>query len=766
MDIHEISKLDGKIKTSLNYNYNGKQIRIKLDSTYSRGKQYMVYIDYTSKPDELPEQRGSAAIMSHKGLFFINSDGTDKNKPRQIWTQGETEDNSCWFPTIDKPDQRMTSEIYMTVDKGDKTLSNGTLLGSVDNNDGTRTDHWAINLGIPPYLVMMAIGPFAIIHDSWRGKPVDYYIDDKYAPYARAIFGKTPQMIELFSNLLHFPYVWNKYDQVVVHDYVSGAMENATATLHGDFLLKTSRELIDDPLSTSEDIISHELFHHWFGDLVTCQSWSNIPLNESFATYGEYLWREYAWGRDAADQLLQEDGKEYIERNSKEHNLIDFYYADREDDFDLISYQKGGCILHMLRNVVGDSAFFEALHLYLETNKFTAVESNELRLAFEKVTGKDLNWFFNEWFYNKGYPVLNINHSYDKSSNTITVNINQAQDLARNPVFEMPVCIDIYHEGTKERHMVTMDKVKNTYSFPLSVKPDWVDVDAQKMLLCVKNEEMPLEERAFQRIHSPLYLDRWEAMQDISRHLDDMSAKAVMFSALNDKFWSLRHKAIEILSSDSSLPFELKLKEMAKEDKESRVRAKAIGVLSSNYHDKELQTIYRNSISDSSILVETAALKAIAKTNPQEAVKDARSMENTDETELLMGIATVLSKNGDDADTTFFTSIAGKSTGFGQLTFLGVYGKYLERCSNSAVEKGITVITQIADNKDNRYAKYFAKNILRNLDDIYHSRIDSIQSKINEKKTKSPNDDELMELNKKLGDAMKTEKKINDAAGQ
>ncbi len=372
MDIKEVDIVKGTVKKPLKYNYDSKQLFIGLDKTYTNKEQYVIYIEYTSKPNDLKEEQGgSAAITSHKGLFFINPDGKDKNKPRQIWTQGETEDNSCWFPTIDKPNQRQTEEIYITTENINKTLSNGELVASTVNPDKTHTDHWVMKLGIPPYLVMMAIGPFSIIHDTWRGKNVDYYIDPKYAPYAKDIFGKTPKMLEFYSRVLKFPYPWNKYDQVIVHDYVSGAMENTTATLHGDFLNKTKRELIDDPLSTSEDIVSHELFHHWFGDLVTCESWSNLTLNESFADYAEFLWRQHEYGEDCADQYLKSSISDYLNGTTNQHDLVDFYYKDKEDVFDGISYNKGGGILHMLRSVVGDTAFFDALHLYLETNKFT-----------------------------------------------------------------------------------------------------------------------------------------------------------------------------------------------------------------------------------------------------------------------------------------------------------------------------------------------------------------------------------------------------------
>jgi aminopeptidase N len=213
-------------------------------------------------------------------------------------------------------------------------------------------------------------------------------------------------MMEFFSQKLGFDYPWSKYAQVVVRDYVSGAMENTSATLHGEFVQRTSRQRIDE---TYEDIISHELIHQWFGDLVTTESWSNIPLNESFATYGEYLWNEYKYGQLYADNKLYENYQNYMqEAENKNVDLVRFYYDQREDMFDRHSYDKGGFLLHYLRNIVGDAAFFKSIELYLKTNQFKAVEIHQLRLAFEEVTGKDMNWFFNQWFLNAGHPKLKL----------------------------------------------------------------------------------------------------------------------------------------------------------------------------------------------------------------------------------------------------------------------------------------------------------------------------------------------------------------------
>ncbi len=231
-------------------------------------------------------------------MYFINADGSDKNKPTQIWTQGETEASSCWFPTIDAPNQKTSQEIYITVPNKFVTLSNGKLISQTKNGNN-RTDYWKMDQKHAPYLFFMGVGEYEIIKDSYKNIPVNYYVEKEYAPYAKDIFGLTPEMIGFFSDKLGVEYPWNKYSQIVGRDYVSGAMENTTAVIHGEQAYQKPGQLIDE--NVQENTIAHELFHHWFGNLVTSESWSNLTLNESFANYSEYLWREHKYGKVDAE---------------------------------------------------------------------------------------------------------------------------------------------------------------------------------------------------------------------------------------------------------------------------------------------------------------------------------------------------------------------------------------------------------------------------------------------------------------------------------
>src|SRR5256885_4066080 len=346
-----------------------------------------------------------------------------------MWTQGENGPHLSWMANNDKPNQKTTEEITMTVPDKYVTLSNGLLTSQKKNTDGTRTDTWKMDLPHSPYLFFMGVGDYAIIRDKYKNKEVSYYVEKAYAPVARRIFGNTPEMIAFYSRITGVDYPWPKYDQIVGRDYVSGAMENTTATLHEEDAQQDARQLTDG--NAWEDVIAHELFHQWFGDLVTTESWSNITLNESFANYSEFLWDEHKYGKDAADAHNYSDMQGYIGSNSQNKDLVRFYYKDKEDVFDAVSYNKGGRILHMLRNFVGDSAFFKSLNLYLTTNKFKSAEAHNLRLAFEEVTGKDLNWFWNQWYFGSGHPKLNITYSYNEGAKQATVVVEQTQTTGK-----------------------------------------------------------------------------------------------------------------------------------------------------------------------------------------------------------------------------------------------------------------------------------------------------------------------------------------------
>ncbi|MGB3617689.1 MAG: M1 family aminopeptidase [Catalinimonas sp.] len=613
-DLHEVALLDGDAERPLTHAYDGELITIQLDRTYRRNDTLRVRIDYTAKPDELPAG-GSAAITSDKGLYFINPDGTDPNKPRQLWTQGETHGSRCWFPTIDHPNERTTQEIYITVEDHFTTVSNGLLVYAQENADGTRTDYWSMKQPHAPYLFMMAVSDFAVVRDEWRGKEVSYYVDSAYAPHARAVFGNTAEMMTFFSDRLGVEYPWDKYAQVVVHDYVSGAMENTSASLFMEDLHLTTRETFD---TDWDYIIAHELIHQWFGDLVTCESWSNLPLNESFANYGEYLWAEWKRGRAQADYQGSNELQGYLsEAQRKQVPIFRFHYENHEDMFDAHSYNKGGRVLHMLRKYVGDDAFFTALNRYLTRHAYSDVEIHDLRLAFEEVTGEDLNWFFTQWFLRPGHPQLRVEHSY--AGETLTVRVEQQQDTTETPIYRLPLDVEVWSGGEARRYPVVIDEATETFTFLVSARPNWVLFDAEQQLLGVVEHEKSTEELLYQYEHSALVLPRFESLSELAEGTGQPEIVEMMRRALDDPFGQIREQAIGFFADQEGMLGErARIVAMARADTNTSVRATALEAIGQNASADELPVL-QAAFTDSSYAVVAAALGGYLLSAPADA---------------------------------------------------------------------------------------------------------------------------------------------------
>lgn len=608
MDIHRVSS-KGKM---LPYRYDGLVLNIKLDRVYRSNETTVVDISYTAKPSAF-QAKGSAAINDARGLYFINPLGKEKNKPTQIWTQGETEATSVWCPTIDRPNQKSTSEMLLRVPAKYVSLSNGKLVSQTNNADGTRTDHWKMELPHSPYLFFIGIGDYAVVNDTYKQMEVSYYVEKEYASVARKIFGYTPEMIGLFEKLTGVPYPWVKYAQMTARDYVSGAMENTTATLHGSSAQQDARQLVDE--NSWESVISHELFHQWFGDYVTAESWSNLSMNESFATYGEYLWDEYKHGAEYAHASLHADQEMYLNDSaSYDKDLIRFHYVDHEDMFDNVSYQKGGAILHLLRVAVGDSAFFKGLNQYLELNKFSNAEAHQLRLAMENVSGKDLNWFFDQWFFNHGHPVVDISYDYQKNGQ-VTVNISQRQSY----LFRIPVKIDVYEGSKRTTYEVTVDERQAHFTFPCTNRPDLVNVDADKFMLWQKTDDKTIDNYAFQYAHGN-YVDRLEAVYAALVSPGNPKSVAILRQAIKDRSERIRTQTITYLphmppAVKTSLAADVV--EVVKNDR-PLVQAEAIDFLAA-LEDPRYTDIFRQHVTDSSYSVAGSALSALMSLDPKAA---------------------------------------------------------------------------------------------------------------------------------------------------
>ncbi|WP_375417504.1 M1 family aminopeptidase [uncultured Hymenobacter sp.] len=649
MDLKAVGLMEGGREVPLSYDYADKMnLRINLGRRFRPGEEYTIRIAYTAKPDEL-KIKTSAAIGEAKGLYFINPDSAVAGKPVQIWTQGETEGSSAWFPTIDRPNQKTTAEISLTVPAKYVTLSNGALVSQQPAGPGRRTDTWKMELPHAPYLVMLAVGDFRIVKDQWRGREVSYYLEPKYAGQARAIFGKTPGMLEFFSQRLGVEYPWNKYAQVVVRDYTPGAMENTTASLFGEQAQGTARELLDWDYAGVEREIAHELFHHWFGDYVTAESWANLTVNESFANFSEVLWAEHEHGADAGAAHAERNRQTYL-RDPANHALplVRFQYAEKEDLFDAVSYHKGGSILNMLRSYLGEEVFFRGLQKYLKDNAFGAGEAPQLRLALEAASGQDLNWFFNQWYYRAGHPVVDITYRWEAARQRQAVIVRQTQAGAP---FVLPLSVEVYANGRARRYAATLRHAADTLYFPAPTPPDLVNVDAEKVLLWQKTDHKTLAQFAYQQRHAPRYLDRLEALFAAQARPTDPLARKIVLAALSDKSPILRRLAIEKLDLKNAVlrpaaaPV---LARLAAADSALPVRAAALTALGT-LADQRYAPLFTKALASQSYRVQGAALRGLLPLQPALALARATAFEADHKGALTVALVAMYGQTGGPA---------------------------------------------------------------------------------------------------------------------
>lgn len=735
MDILKV-QLDGK---DLTYTYDSSYLKIKLGRTFTRSDKYTVNILYVAKPDERVTG-GSSAITSDKGLYFINPKGEEKSKMPQIWTQGETEASSVWFPTIDAPNVKTTQEIFITVEDKYVTLSNGKLVSSKKNSDGTRTDHWKQDLPHAPYLFMMGIGEFKVVKDVYTRPDgtkmdVNYYVEPEWEPYAKAIFGETPNMIGYFSKLLGVEYPWDKYHQIVVREYVSGAMENTGAVIFGDFVYKNDRELLD---GNDQSTIAHELFHHWFGDLVTCESWSNLPLNESFANYSQYLWDEYRFGLDEADYQAEGEADGYFQsaQGGGYHNLIWFDYEDKEQMFDGHSYNKGGRILHMLRCYLGDEAFFKGVNLYLTANKFKPAEFHQLRLAFEEVSGEDLNWFFNQWFLGSAHPVLDVSQKFDAAAASVTVSVKQNQSLEISPIFRLPVDVAVFDSEGKHVHRIFIDQLEQSFVLPVKGELKCVLFDDQQMLLAKIREDKPVDQYIFQYYNGKRYKARKNALNYGTKGKDPRIQQLIL-DGLKDPFWSIRLSAIEKaskLNEENKAKALSLIRSLATDDANSQVRSSALNYLGSNADEAMVKEITKDRIEkDRSYSVISTALKQLGKLDADLAMEKAAALETERSSKMISGIAQLYGSFGKEEKLKFFenTLKGGILQGFDELGVLNSLTYFVSRQEPEVLDKAYELYDYLSENGA-FYTQMFLPQNVGYLVSAFGDKIDELNLQVEE----------------------------------
>ena len=729
-ELEKMEIVQGDSSYNPKYTYDQQKIRIYLAYPLKLKDTLEVSISYIARPTLLEKGNGGA-ITSSQGLYFINSNGNQEGVPQQIWSQGETEYNSGWFPSVDKPNEKFSQEIFLTVDSSFVSLSNGKLMYSSDNGDGTRTDYWKQDKEHSNYLVMIAVGDFAIVKDHWRDLDVWYFVDHEFEGLANEIFGNTPEMLEFYSELLHYDYPWDKYHQIVVKDFVSGAMENTGAVIHGDFVQQTPREMLD---GTHEDVIAHELFHHWFGDLITAESWAQITMNEGFATYGEYLWQVRKYGIDEASYHLNLDLEAYLsEASVSPKSLIRYHYQEADDLFDRHSYQKGGRVVHMLRKEVGDDLFFQGLNHYLVQNEFKSVEDDHLRLAMEEVSGMDLKWFFDQWYYREGHPVVEVDYSIDSASNSLEVRVSQKQEEA----FKFHVNCSIGIDDSILQRRLCVDQKDDTLFIDLEAFPSWYALDIEGDMLWQVKENKPYLAWENQLKNSRLSSGKVMAMKaiNIMPDRDNEHYQKVLLSLLeNREFWLTKAIAgasllgVDGLDTNAAM---LALESLILTDKKSDVRSLALDVIDSlTAQDVNYSQPFVDALSDSSYLVLRSALSILMNRNACEAIKHIERFTQEENKELLLWSSRIHAKCGDQTSLKFFEENAMEFDGVDAYMFNNDFAQFASKCDNEKVYDSLVKhLGKAALNESSWWSRISAVQGLEMAKAYYSSQIEIFEAK-------------------------------------
>lgn len=760
MTINSVS-MNGK---SVYYSYKNDELRIKLDRSYTRNETYSITIDYVAKPNERKTTVGNA-VTSDKGLYFINPKNEKEGFMPQIWTQGETESNSVWFPTIDSPNMKSAQEIYITVADKYKTLSNGKLVSSTKNSDGTRTDYWKQEKAHSIYLFMIAVGEFSVVEDTYTRKDgtqmtVNYYVEPEWEKQAKAIFGKTPKMIAYFSNLLGVEFPWDKYSQIIVREYVSGAMENTGAVVFGDFCYKTDQELADE---NDESIVAHELFHHWFGNLVTAESWSNLPLNESFANYSQYLWDEHEYGKDVAQFNKDEDLIGYY--NSGVHrNPIWYYYNHADDMFDAVSYNKGGAILHQLRSYLGDEVFFAGLNLYLTRHAYKTAEMANLRMALEEVSGEDLNWYFNQWFFGADDPTMNISFSYNYEKTKFNLCLEQTQS---SPLV-VPMTILYVDDAGEHIEKFKTFKTNDTLTFAIKGKLQAIVIDPNKDLLGEYTFFSTPEFSIKQFEIATNYRSKKEAIASYLQRSSSKIDTAFIAKALQDAFYGTQLAVLDEVETSMAMQGKniesyisaAKLRQLALNGTHFQVRQTALKLfceITTISNENKLQLLNELSLKEKSLKVLSSVLEYYLKLSPETATTQIEKFKTYNSSDINYQIGAYYLENNTPGQLSFFKKMYEKSSIREKIGVLMFYGYYVRSQSVDEIDAYMDIMT--ANYNSAGEYRFYLTDLVSDIDNVLSEQEKEVQKQL----SKEPKNTLLMSLFTKIQNARK---KCNSLIGK
>jgi aminopeptidase N len=625
-------------KAAAKFEAKETKLVVPLPGAAKVGQKFEVEIKYEGKPK--------------KGLYFILPDRDYPERPKQVWTQGESEDTRYYLPTYDYPNDRLTTETILTVPAEWVTVANGKLIGVSDAGGGNKTWTWRENVPSSTYLITVVAGEFEEVKDAWRGMPVTYYAPKGRGDRLKVNYSRTPQMLEFFSKRLGVDYPWEKYSQAMVDDFVAGGMENSSATTNTSTSL--THEKLAHEYATGEDpLISHELGHQWFGDLVTCKDWGNIWLNEGFATFMERIWVEHNFPKDQIEYELWNDAKDWMENGGLYAKPIVRHDFDDSGEFDGNAYNKGGWVLLMLRHQIGEDAFYAGLKHYLEVNRGKNVVTADLTKAIEEATHINVDEFFSQWVYGAGAPKFDLSYTYDEAKHQVTLKTKQTQKLeGRVGIFHVPVDVEITTASGAKTYPISVSKAEETFQFQADTAPLMVLFDKGGHVLKSAEFHKEKKEWIYQAKNAAELADRGDAVDALGKLKDDSDAVAALGEVLkSDKAWGIRATAADVLGGTKNPAASKLLLDALNGTNEPWVRNRVVAALG-NFKDNgevigKLNVIAKD---DASYRARASALQALGKLKAPNALETLQEAVKADSPDSFLRNAALRSMGelGDD----------------------------------------------------------------------------------------------------------------------
>ncbi len=551
------------------------------------------------------------AAQPVRGLFFRCPASGYPAEETHLWTQGEAIDARHWFPCYDYPNAKFTSEITCRVPEGMTVLSNGRQMSATkDPTTGLVAVRWLQDKPHVSYLITLVAGHFTMLEDKYRDVPLRFYALASDAKQAALTFAPTKPAMEFFEKEIGVPYPWAQYGQVVVRDFSVGGMENTTLTTLNERTLHTADT---ENIHTSEGLVSHELVHQWFGNLVTCKDWSHIWLNEGFATYYANLFAGHQHGRDDLLYGLYRDARNVIDRTNTASRAIVFRrYQEPWEQFDFRAYPKGGWVLHMLRNQLGDDLFRRCVKTYLERHAFGIVVTEDLNAVIEELSGRSFDRFFDQWVYHAGQPELEIKYSWDEKTKLAKVTVRQTQVLNdRVLLFRFPLTLRFKTKTGVVDHRVEVKEKEEDFYVPLARSPEIVRVDPEFALLAKVSFKLPNAMLHAQLADKTDMIGRLLAADQLADKKDPTTIAKLKDALMHDAFYGVRVKVSETLRNihtDDALDALI----AALKQSDARVRNAVVGSIAGFFHPRACEALRRCLDSERNPAILATALRGLA----------------------------------------------------------------------------------------------------------------------------------------------------------